>query len=117
MTVAIPPGKPNAALEEIAVVTTVAVMVVKCFAPTPTLLFNNMAQKNIYTPKNIAELHMARDAMNALFTADSDALFGLTDIGLVPLLAVDFRSLCYGCTDKDAQNYDPKAEVDDNTCL
>lgn len=94
---------------------TVDATVAKFFVRSP--IKNTMANKKIYKPSNLTELHMARDAVSALFSADSTDLSALGDFGLIPLLAIDFRSLCYGCTDKDAQNYDPKAEVDDNTCI
>jgi hypothetical protein len=66
------------------------------------------------TPANYSEMQNARDAQAALFDNIS---FLIGEFDLVNLHLASFSNLCRGCTDPQASNYDPLAEVDDNTCL
>lgn len=64
--------------------------------------------------KNYSNMQTARNANKALF----DNIASLpADIELYDLQLASYTSLCAGCTSPDAVNYDPFAEVDDNTCL
>lgn len=65
-------------------------------------------------PANYANLQSARDANKALF----DNIASLpADIELYTLELGSYSSLCAGCTNPDAVNFDPTAEIDDNSCL
>jgi hypothetical protein len=65
-------------------------------------------------PINYENMQKARDPMVALF-ANLDQLPESFDI--YPLLDASYSSLCTGCTDPRASNYDPLAEVDNNSCI
>lgn len=67
-----------------------------------------------YVPSNDFEMQKARNATTALL----ENLESLPDgIELYPLEFASYSSLCIGCTDPRAKNYDPLAEVDDNSCI
>jgi hypothetical protein len=66
-----------------------------------------------YRPPNYNEMQTARNAMAALL---ENIAFLPEDIELIPLKHANYSSLCVGCTNPDASNYDPLAEIDNNSC-
>jgi hypothetical protein len=69
---------------------------------------------NVFTPANIDDLLKARDVAANIF---DNIEFMPADFEMYPFMFASYISLCKGCTDPRAVNYDPTAEVDDNTCL
>jgi hypothetical protein len=65
-------------------------------------------------PHNYTEMQYARNVENAIFE-NMDLM--PPDFELYPFLLASYVSLCTGCTDPKAYNYDPSAEIDDNSCL
>lgn len=65
-------------------------------------------------PHNYNEMQYARDVQKAIFE-NLDLM--PQDFEMYPFILASYASLCTGCTDPKAYNYDPTAEIDDNTCL
>lgn len=65
-------------------------------------------------PHNYNEMQQARDVQTSIFE-NMDLM--PTDFEMYPFLRASYVSLCKGCTDPRAYNYDPSAEIDDNSCL
>lgn len=65
-------------------------------------------------PPNNAELRKAVDVAANIF-ANIESM--PENFEMYPFLLASYNSLCQGCTDPRAFNYDPNAEVDDNSCL
>lgn len=63
---------------------------------------------------NYDAMQKARDANAALL---QNLAFLPDEINMVDLKLVSYSSLCIGCTNPDAINYNPLAEIDDNSCL
>lgn len=68
----------------------------------------------VITPKNATQMNIARDVVKNTF---DNLEFMPADFEMYPFIFASYRSLCEGCTDPRAINYNPMAEVDDNTCL
>lgn len=65
-------------------------------------------------PHNFSAMQKARSVQNAIA---QNIEFMPADFEMYPFLDASYVSLCVGCTDPRAFNYDPTAEVDDNSCL
>jgi hypothetical protein len=65
-------------------------------------------------PPNNAELRKAVDVANNIF---ENIAAMPADFEMYPFMAASYSSLCTGCTDPRALNYDETAEIDNNSCL
>jgi hypothetical protein len=65
-------------------------------------------------PHNYYEMQQARIVQNAIL---QNIEFMPDTFEMYPFIDASYVSLCVGCTDPRAYNYDPTAEVDDNSCL
>jgi hypothetical protein len=65
-------------------------------------------------PHNINAIHLARDVQRNLI---ENIHLMPAEFDMYPFILASYASLCMGCTDPRAYNYDPLAEVDDNSCL
>ncbi len=65
-------------------------------------------------PHNINAIHLARDVQRN-FTENIQLM--PAEFDMYPFVLASYVSLCTGCTDPRAYNYDPLAEIDDNSCL
>lgn len=73
-----------------------------------------MQAENKIDPHVYHKMQQARSVTQAIF--DNIDLMP-AEFEMIPFLAASYTSLCKGCTDPRAFNYDPTAEVDDNSCL
>jgi hypothetical protein len=67
-----------------------------------------------FVPKNIVDMTRARDVNTNIFENISSMP---SDFEMYPFTLASYVSLCLGCTDPNALNFNPLAEVDDSTCL
>lgn len=65
-------------------------------------------------PHNYTDMQYARDVERVIF---DNLEFMPADFEMYPFKLASYVSLCTGCTDPNAFNYDPLAEIDDNSCL
>jgi hypothetical protein len=65
-------------------------------------------------PKNYKDLMHARNVDANIF---ENLHMMPSDFEMYPFIYASYTSLCLGCTDPRASNFDPNAEVDNNTCL
>ena len=65
-------------------------------------------------PHNYYEMQQARIVQNAIL---QNIEFMPDTFDMYPFIDASYVSLCTGCTDPRAYNYDSAAEVDDNSCL
>jgi hypothetical protein len=65
-------------------------------------------------PHNYYEMQQARIVQNSIL---QNIEFMPDTFDMYPFIDATYVSLCVGCTDPRAYNYDPTAEVDDNSCL
>jgi hypothetical protein len=67
-----------------------------------------------FVPKNINAMRIAKDVHTSIF--ENIAIMP-ENFEMYPFLPADYNSLCTGCTEPDATNFNPLAEVNDSTCL
>jgi len=67
-----------------------------------------------FIPKNFEAMQAARDVTKNIF---ENLEFMPSDFEMYPFRTASYTNLCTGCTDPRASNYDPYAEIDNNTCL
>jgi hypothetical protein len=65
-------------------------------------------------PHNANEMHFARDVQRNVF---ANIHLMPEEFEMHPFILASYLSLCTGCIDPKAFNYDPLAEIDDNSCL
>lgn len=65
-------------------------------------------------PHNLNEMNVARDVQHNVF---ENIHLMPEEFEMYPFILASYISLCTGCTDPRAYNYDPLAEIDDNSCL
>ena len=59
-------------------------------------------------------MSQARDVVSNIFQNIEDMP---ADFEMYPFLLADYASLCIGCTDPRAVNYDETAEIDNYSCV
>jgi hypothetical protein len=67
-----------------------------------------------FKPHNLSDMQQVRDVASNIF---QNIEVMPDDFEMYPFLIADYASLCVGCTDPRALNYDETAEIDDDSCV